>query len=398
MLKLIHRQTAGAVNDAFVIQEDYAARTLLSVLSNDPVRSTLSSVHSLLPSQLGSVRNGGGKVPITFDYQGTEFKGYAAAAANGKVALDFTGANFDVLKAGETLTGAFWYQARNASGRYSAAKVTFSIVGQNDPATIAGNRQGEVVEGAETSSASGKLSVSDPDANESRFQTPANLDGVYGDFDFDANSGEWTYWLHNDDPDTRALVEGDEVTETLVVRSLDGTAQESISVTVIGTGTAPIYDFEEGLADWQTIGDVKTARFASEGSFAAMLASTGVDQASIETFLGVAAGTLDNTGNGNATIGSAMKTTVHLEAGQTLSFDWAWRDNDLPEFNDYAFWLRTPGGNIVELADASSGNLGFQTASFTATSAGDYLLAMGVMNVTDESVACILYVDNILIA
>ncbi|WP_042776952.1 VCBS domain-containing protein, partial [Sinorhizobium fredii] len=46
--------------------------------------------------------------------------------------------------------------------------------------------------------ASGMLSVSDVDAGEAAFQTPASLDGVYGTFTFDPAIGTWTYTLDND--------------------------------------------------------------------------------------------------------------------------------------------------------------------------------------------------------
>jgi len=87
-----------------------------------------------------------------------------------------------------------------------------------------------------TPSASGDLDVSDVDTGEDKFQPVAALalEGLYGDFTFDSNTGAWTYTLDNADPDTQALGAGEVVYDSLVVTSFDGTATETITVKVHG--------------------------------------------------------------------------------------------------------------------------------------------------------------------
>ncbi|WP_234879145.1 VCBS domain-containing protein, partial [Sinorhizobium americanum] len=87
--------------------------------------------------------------------------------------------------------------------------------------------------------ASGRLSVSDVDAGEAAFQTPASLTGIYGSFSFDAATGEWDYILDNEQAVTQALTAGQAVSDTLTVTSLDGTASHAIVVNITGADDAP---------------------------------------------------------------------------------------------------------------------------------------------------------------
>lgn len=111
----------------------------------------------------------------------------------------------------------------------------------NNPATISGNNIGVVVEDDQTQGqTTGVLSVTDPDAGEDRFAEvdPAALVGDYGSFSFDPESGAWSYMLDNDLASVQALPEGAEVTDGLSVTSLDGTASETITVTILRASLA----------------------------------------------------------------------------------------------------------------------------------------------------------------
>ena len=101
---------------------------------------------------------------------------------------------------------------------------------------------GEVYEGdAARGSAQGMLSVTDPDAGQSRF-TAQTVAGIYGLFTIDA-LGAWRYALDEDDPDTDRLDAGQEAVETFAVTSFDGTASAEVSIRVFGAddpgNTAP---------------------------------------------------------------------------------------------------------------------------------------------------------------
>src|SRR5690606_6020238 len=58
-------------------------------------------------------------------------------------------------------------------------------------------------------------------------------------FTFDAETGAWSYTLDNERAATQALTAGEEVTEALEVTSLDGSASETIVVTVVGSNDVP---------------------------------------------------------------------------------------------------------------------------------------------------------------
>ena len=170
--------------------------------------------------------------------------------------------------------------------------------------------------------------------------------------------------------------------------------------------------FETGnFTGWATTGNasIQTSAFGSgptEGTFEALL-STGdptVPDFSLEAFLGLAPGSLDNLGNGNATDGSAIRQTFLAEAGDILSFDWNFLTNEgTPSFfNDFSFVSLSV---LSELGDTTSifmnsltpfnQETGFQTFSFTIPTTGTYTLGLGVTDVADNIVDSGLLVDNV---
>ena len=114
--------------------------------------------------------------------------------------------------------------------------ITVSVAGTNDAASIAGSDTGSVKEDDGVTRISGTLVVSDFDHGEAHFQEVAtgNLHGLYGEFTFDAATGDWTYTLDNTRAATQALNTGDLKPETLTVTSADGTASHTITVNVQG--------------------------------------------------------------------------------------------------------------------------------------------------------------------
>ncbi|MFI0402523.1 MAG: VCBS domain-containing protein, partial [Cyanobium sp.] len=88
------------------------------------------------------------------------------------------------------------------------------------------------------------------DSGQALFQTPASLAGTYGDFTFNAATGIWGYTLNDDDSDTQALTAGQATTDSLLVTSLDGTAAETITVSITGANDAPM-----AVADQWTLSD-----------------------------------------------------------------------------------------------------------------------------------------------
>lgn len=116
-----------------------------------------------------------------------------AVLATGAVSFAADAATFLALGAGQTATASFAYTVADPAGLTATATARVTITGVNDPAGISGTSTGSVTEDS-GATASGALSVSDPDAGEARFAAvpPAALQGVDGTFAFDAATGQWS--------------------------------------------------------------------------------------------------------------------------------------------------------------------------------------------------------------
>jgi VCBS repeat-containing protein len=87
----------------------------------------------------------------------------------------------------------------------------------------------------------GQLSITDPDAGQSRFQPEARFDGSTGNGNLPLGTlvfsadGSYTYSVENGHPSLQALKAGERIVETYTVTSLDGTATATITITINGT-------------------------------------------------------------------------------------------------------------------------------------------------------------------
>jgi|GEM_PF-4986881 len=173
--------------------------------------------------------------------------------------------------------------------------------------------------------------------------------------------------------------------------------------------------FETGdFTDWNVIGDtsIEIAAVGSnptEGTYQALVTAgnNAVSDSDLEAFLGINAGDLDALGNGDAIAGSAIQfTPITVAAGDILSFDWNFLTNENPSdtYNDFGF-VSISSGDLLELADTNSefsrfaGSFGSETGygTFTHefTTAGTFMVGMGVVNVTDNVINSALLVDNL---
>jgi VCBS repeat-containing protein len=154
--------------------------------------------------------------------------------ATGSYSFAANAAKLDALAEGESATASFTVQVTDEHGAQAApVTLTYNLVGANDIATISGTDTGAVTEDG-TLTANGTVTVADRDAGQSVFQAPASLTGTYGDFTFNASTGAWTYALRNGDANVQALATGQTVHDQLVVKSLDGTATDTIVVSIGG--------------------------------------------------------------------------------------------------------------------------------------------------------------------
>ena len=170
----------------------------------------------------------------------------------GSVTLDAAGAwsytasssqaAIQALGDGETLMDTITIQSVDGTNH----DVTITINGTNDGAVISGNNLGTVSDNSSGQLAvSGALSITDADAGQDKF-VGGTLNGSYGDLTIDAN-GNWQYSASSIHADIKALGDGETVTETLTVQSLDGTSHDII-ITINGTNDAPFASSAAPLA------------------------------------------------------------------------------------------------------------------------------------------------------
>lgn len=138
----------------------------------------------------------------------------------------------------------------------STHPIILSIDGINDPAVIAGDIVGTVVEADGTMTAHGQLTATDVDGNDNAF-TPQILEGRWGELTID-EKGSWTYRSNDDEGAINRLGEGENLTDTLTVQAEDGTPL-TISITIQGTDDLPVVSGETraALTD-NTTGEVQT--------------------------------------------------------------------------------------------------------------------------------------------
>ncbi len=180
-----------------------------------------------------------------------------------------------------------------------------------------------------------------------------------------------------------------------------------LAVTILATSVcaaavhgAPLQNggFESGVfSPWTTIGtDVVTGTFNTvapvEGSFQAVINTPSggtAAQSSLETFLGLAQGTLNQFNNGGQlTGGSAFKQTFDITSGQTVTFRWDFLPNGSNSSagqNDTAYFTLhlasdTSSAIVFSLSSTSASGgaaTGYQTFTTATLAAGTYLLGFG---------------------
>ncbi len=167
--------------------------------------------------------------------------------ANGVWAYTIDQSNHAVqaLNVGDKLTDTFTVTTVDGT----AQVVTVTINGANDAAIISGATKGSVTEDSgpkcDDPTATGVLTAADVDNMSNLFAAvscPTASDGGYGTFTMTAD-GVWTYKLDNDNCAVQALNDGDTLTDTFTVTSIDGTEQV-VTIAIHGANDADPNDFD----------------------------------------------------------------------------------------------------------------------------------------------------------
>ncbi|OEF03850.1 hypothetical protein A1QI_12995 [Vibrio genomosp. F10 str. 9ZB36] len=145
---------------------------------------------------------------------------------------------FQHLGAGDTQTITVSYNISDTHGGTVQQTATVTVTGTNDAAVITGQATGSVSED-NPAQATGTLSVADTDDNQSQF-TATTITGTYGSLTIDAQ-GAWHYSLSTSGTsgdNVQALADGQKVTDTLQIQSVDGTVHR-INIGVTGANDQP---------------------------------------------------------------------------------------------------------------------------------------------------------------
>jgi PEP-CTERM motif len=128
--------------------------------------------------------------------------------------------------------------------------------------------------------------------------------------------------------------------------------------------------------------------------------SAGFD---LETFAGIAPGSLDLDAATMATEWSAQSLSFKVNTGDRISFDWQLATRDTDAGLDFAFVVI--GGQRIDLGKAAQAGLtagthwleqtGISQLEYTFQSGGDVAVTFGVVDVGDYSATSALMLDNI---
>jgi VCBS repeat-containing protein len=313
----------------------------------------------------------------------------------------------EYLAAAEIKIEQFTITLDDGNGGQVERTVSVSITGTNDvPVITSGVQAGAVVEDS-TLTASGQITSSDVDNGATATYT-GDETGTYGSFAVNATTGAWTYVLDNAATNVQTLAAGEEHTESFVVQVTDGlggVADETVNVLVTGTNDAsgPPVDiedvstgFESGFDGWQTIGSTSIVNSNDGSGNMAQMSGTGASETAIEEFFG------DDIPNSyQGTYGSAIKTTLSLEAGDTISFDYYFNTSDYLPYNDFSVFMGVDGNMELLSNVAMVGDYGeseWQTMELTIVDTGIYDIGFASINAIDTVLHSQLWVDNLQIA
>jgi len=189
--------------------------------------------------------------------------------------------------------------------------IDIKIMGQNTAAAIGGVSTGMTKENV-VGSASGKMTVTDPNQGESEF-VAEDRDTLHGHFKLDAN-GNWEFTLNNQNPEVQALAESGMITEKIAVGSVDGTPHV-VTINIVGTNDVPQI---AGTASGTVTEDATTA--TAVGTLTGSDVDTGATQA--WSIIGTDQGTYGsiavdpNSGQWTYTLDNSLAATQQLAEGQ----------------------------------------------------------------------------------
>ncbi len=227
------RDDAGAMNEGDV---SITRTALTGVLSND------INLDQGVGDQKIVVEVGGSSVNLGQPIVGTY--GTLTLNADGSYLYVQNQAATNDLSEGEIVTDTFSYLADDGdTGTSATANLVITITGTNDVPTLGGTNTATLTEDTNVVLgnlvASGSLTITDPDHNESTYRTQNNSEAAHGAFVLNAD-GSWTYTVNNAQLAVQQLGAGQSLTDTFTAVSFDGSASQPITVTINGVNDNPV--------------------------------------------------------------------------------------------------------------------------------------------------------------
>jgi VCBS repeat-containing protein len=235
--------------------------------------------------------------------------------------LDDTNSAVQALNVCDTLTDTF--TVTTIDGTPQVVRIT--IDGTNDAAVISGTKTGAVIEDGGgtygTPTATGTLTDTDVDNPSNSFiavNWPRESDACYGTFKMTAD-GVWTYKLDDKNYAVQALNDGDKLTDTFTVRTVDGTPVV-VTITIHGSNDADPNDFDHLATGKKVTSDGHSFIYGTPGGdsiagggYHGQIIFTGAGN---DTINGTGKGDLVYAGSGNDTVkGNDWDDTIYGGSG-----------------------------------------------------------------------------------
>ena len=292
--------TINGTNDAAVI----GGADTASVTEDDTATLTTSGALTVTDTDIGEASFTAETVTGSY--------GSLTIGANGNwsYSADNTQAAIQALGDGDSLTETITVKSFDSSTH----DIVITINGTNDAAVIGGVDTASVTEDdAATLTASGALTISDVDTGESSF-TAETVTGTYGSLTIDA-SGNWNYSADNSQAVIQALGDGDSLTETITIKSVDNTLHD-IAITINGTNDAAVI----GGVDTASVTEDDAATLTASGALTISDVDTGESSFTAETVTGTYGSlTIDASGNWSYSADNSQAVIQALGDGDSLT-------------------------------------------------------------------------------
>ncbi len=210
------------------------------------------------------------------------------------------------------------------------------------------------------------VTIIDPDPGEDLLVEQTGTMTQYGTFSI-LPSGTWEYTLDTTDPTVAALVQGDRISDTITIESVDGTTAELV-ITINGVGGTPSGDNKVAVIIDTDPGDTGELRYAldSDGPLAAGRVELKLKRLDDSLGNGDAFITLFNSDTNNA--GAILDLRIRDDSfgvRNPSSVDTSALPLTLDEFMDVRITWEYPGGDTAQFPSVTVSVDGVSIPSFT---------------------------------